>query len=320
MPARSTLRQRVVFHVQRLLTPAGTVQESALLKDRISGALREVDIVIAARVGEHDVLVCIECIDRNRKATVEWVEQMAMKHQSLPTSKLVLVSTKGFTSSAALKATSLGIEAYSLDAAEKADWEGLIGSEFRVRPIAFRVLGCGLILASERNAEYPVGPDTAVFDNLGTPKGSLQEALHAGPLSSSALVRKAAEHSRHHGSLVVSGYLTTNSPWFVEDCDGMRHEVASFHLHLEFRETPAPTPLQAGRLHSSRIAYGVGASPLGEFAVTFLQTPAGPVGAISVANPVTGDVQTWDLQYTPAGGKTAFMTPALPNGSYKRED
>ncbi len=318
MPARSTLRQRVVFHVQRLLTSAGTVQESAFLKDRLSGALREVDIVIEAKVGEHDVVICVECRDRRRKATVEWVEQMAMKHQSLPTSKLVLVSTNGFTRTATSKATSLGIQTYSLDAAERADWKEVIGTNFRVRPVAFRVLGCAVILAGDRQTEHPVGPATAVFDSHGNPKGSLREALHAGPLSSSALVRKAVAHSRKQGRVVVSGFLTSNPPWFVEDCDGLREEIAALHLYLEFQQSPAPAPLRVGRLGSARVAYGVGDSPLGAFEVTFLQTPAGPVGAISVANPVDGSVQTWDLQYAPADGESAFMTPALPPGGVKK--
>ena len=97
MPIRSTLLQRVVFHIQRQLAPDAKVQESAFLPDRSTGINREVDVVVRSRVGEHEVIICVECREHRRRATIEWVEQMAMKHSSLPTSKLILITAKGFT-------------------------------------------------------------------------------------------------------------------------------------------------------------------------------------------------------------------------------
>lgn len=315
MPIRSTLRQRVVFHIQRLLTTEGVVQESALLVDRTSGARREVDVTIAARVGEHEVLVSIECMDRRRKATVEWVEQMAMKHASLPTSKLILISTAGFTQSATLKALGLGIETYSLEQAERADWDGILGPSFTVSPVAFRIVGCGLVLAAGTTTEYRAGPGVPLFDRLGNPQGLLREALDSGPLSDSKLVLALAEQSREKGQPFVSGLITADPPWYIEDRYGIRHEVAALRLCLEFRESPSPSQLQAARLRASRVAYATGDTSLGAFQLTFLQTSAGPIGAMSVTSPASGKVETWDLEFKPTGGRRLFLSPARAHGS-----
>ena len=52
----------------------------------------------------------MECRDWERPQTVEWVESMHGKHQSLPTNRLVLVSRSGFTKEAIEKAKSWNIE------------------------------------------------------------------------------------------------------------------------------------------------------------------------------------------------------------------
>ena len=76
MPKCSNLFQRlIVFIHDALAADCAVVEESRELLDRVTGTTREVDIVIEAAVGDYPVFVCIECCDRSRPATVEWVEQ-----------------------------------------------------------------------------------------------------------------------------------------------------------------------------------------------------------------------------------------------------
>jgi hypothetical protein len=92
MPARSTPFQNLVAHIQTRLSAGASVEESALLRHRMTGEAREVDVVIRSSIGEHPVVVSVECIDQSRQADTTWIEQMKTKHDHLETDRLVLVS------------------------------------------------------------------------------------------------------------------------------------------------------------------------------------------------------------------------------------
>jgi len=93
--------------------------------DSITGASREVDIVVEGSVTNHPIFLSIECRDHTRIADVTWIEFMAKKHEHLPTSKLVLWSKSGFTKPALLKAKALKIETVSQTNAASTDWARL---------------------------------------------------------------------------------------------------------------------------------------------------------------------------------------------------
>ncbi|MEB3024066.1 restriction endonuclease [[Mycobacterium] crassicus] len=82
-----------------------------MLIDSVLGVPREVDIAVEGGVSDHKVVVGIECRAHARPQTVEWVEAMYGKHAHLPTDKLVLVSSSGFTRNALKLAEHLNIEA-----------------------------------------------------------------------------------------------------------------------------------------------------------------------------------------------------------------
>jgi hypothetical protein len=74
-----------------------TVEESAMLVNRLTGEQREVDVAIRAVTGGHVVIVSVEARASSRRADAPWVESMLGKHANLATDKLVLVSQTGFT-------------------------------------------------------------------------------------------------------------------------------------------------------------------------------------------------------------------------------
>lgn len=115
MPKRSNEFQRLVFLVKQHVAEGASVTESRLLRDRITGTDREVDICIEATVGGHDVVVSLECQDRARPADVSWVEEMKAKHERLRTNALVLVSHSGFTPEAQAVARSYGIDTLAIE-------------------------------------------------------------------------------------------------------------------------------------------------------------------------------------------------------------
>ena len=67
-----------------------------MLQSRVTGELREVDVVVRSTVAGQPVVVAIEATDTARPASSEWVERMLGKHANLPTNKLILVASGGF--------------------------------------------------------------------------------------------------------------------------------------------------------------------------------------------------------------------------------
>jgi hypothetical protein len=100
VPKRTNLFQEVVEILHRHMAGDAAVEASAMLPSQSTGALREVDVVIRAKQAGHDVIVSVEAMARSRKADRTWVDSMVGKHADLPTSKLVLVSQRGFTEDA----------------------------------------------------------------------------------------------------------------------------------------------------------------------------------------------------------------------------
>jgi hypothetical protein len=98
-----------------------------MLRDRRTKRFREVDVCIKGHVGSQPVTVCVECRDRRRVADVTWVDEMKAKHERLETNVLVLASRTGFTPEARDVAKSYGIETFTLEDVEKADFTALFG-------------------------------------------------------------------------------------------------------------------------------------------------------------------------------------------------
>ncbi len=311
MPARSTLLQRVLFHLQRQLTANAAVQESAFLPDRLAnGAKREVDVVIRSRVGEHEVFVSVECLDQKRRASVEWVEQMAEKHRSLPTSKLVLVSARGFSKTARTKAESLGIDAYSLEQAGEADWKGLVGKEGRsnVDLWVFRIRKCALVLTEDDARERAADPGVLVFREDGVCLGALNDLVRRNTERSAAFNEKMVGHVEKETEPFIGAELRFRTPMFVEDRAGTRHRLAKVRVYIEARKAP-PFTLATTRYRNTPIAYGHGQSAVGDFTLTLVRPDDRlPTGAVSVENPETGKVQTVGIRFTPEQGRLAFLT------------
>jgi hypothetical protein len=105
VPKRSNLFQDVVAIIYEHLAGDASKQESAMLPNRLTGEMREVDVVLRSKTAGHETVIAIEAASRSRRATVDWVEQMIGKHKNLPTDKVVLVAEAGFSKQARKLAT-----------------------------------------------------------------------------------------------------------------------------------------------------------------------------------------------------------------------
>jgi hypothetical protein len=118
--------EELVGAIESVAAPRGAVVKcDDHLPDVITGESRQVDVSIRFRIGTSDVLILIECRDRNRNEDVRWVEEMVMKLRNLAASKIILVSATGFTQAAKVKAEHYGVELRELSelrVAEIEDW------------------------------------------------------------------------------------------------------------------------------------------------------------------------------------------------------
>jgi len=90
-----------------------------------SGSRREIDVSLRTKVGSHEVLITLECRDRQKTDDVTWIEQLATKRADILASKTVAISSSGFSKGARRTAARLGIELRSVESITTesiADW------------------------------------------------------------------------------------------------------------------------------------------------------------------------------------------------------
>ena len=123
MPKRTNDFQSLVKRIYEQIVPTGgVVTESAEVWDKEAGILREVDILVSHEYAGHQFSFVVECRDRSRKETVEWIDGLVGKTKALNLAKVIAVSNSGFASSAIRKAKENGIETLTLKEAGEQDW------------------------------------------------------------------------------------------------------------------------------------------------------------------------------------------------------
>lgn len=124
MPKRINDFQELIATVYEQIAPeGGKVTQSGMVFDKDANTLREVDILVEYRYAHHDFKLAIECRNRSRKDSVEWIDGLIGKSGSLAVDKLVAVSKEGFTEAAVKKAQAHGIDTLTVEEAVETDWE-----------------------------------------------------------------------------------------------------------------------------------------------------------------------------------------------------
>jgi|GEM_PF-1911813 len=184
MPRRSNEFQRLIAVIQSHLDPGASIEEFALLEDRVTLTKREVDVCVTGSVAKQAVIVSVECRDRGRPADVTWVDEMNCKHSRLATSLLVLVSHSGFTPEAVRVADAHNIRHVVLtDVAPTSpdrlfpELQSLWGKAWRLEidRVLIRVEASESLLCET----VRVYPDTALYLDNGAALCSAVEMVHS---------------------------------------------------------------------------------------------------------------------------------------------
>ena len=122
MPKRSNPFQNLSTSIMAALHGTNSdVQESVLVTNKRTAAVRELDIQITHRENPDQKLL-VECRDHRRKQDVQWIDQLEGKAGRLGFSHVVAVSSSGFTKPAIAERRERGIGTLHLREAEAMDW------------------------------------------------------------------------------------------------------------------------------------------------------------------------------------------------------
>jgi len=116
--------EKLIFELEKALSANENVQIESPKKyrDKVTGKLREYDVVLTIKEKHHEVTVAIECRDRSRPITVGQVEGFYTKLQHTGIDKGVIVSPKGFYNTARKKAEHLGIRCLDIEQVDTLPW------------------------------------------------------------------------------------------------------------------------------------------------------------------------------------------------------
>jgi len=231
-----------------------------MVPDSRTGELREVDITVRSEVSGYPVLVGIECVDHGRRATVQWVETMLGKHADLPTDKLVLVASGGFSKQATKKAHARGAICLSLREAANVEWTSIVGK----LPVAY----LDIVNHSFQISAVVVGPDgehisqdiglNAVISDASGAKTVNTGQFALALINNQEVGTKIMQHM-HENSLTEHDYtlaFSAGGPMFVLATDGSRREVVEFFVVLRSKRSQTAVPLQHGEMKDSFVAFG----------------------------------------------------------------
>jgi hypothetical protein len=168
--------EQLVAELERVLGPTDVVITSP---DKIVGKLsrreREVDVSLRASVGSAQVLVIIECRDRQGAQDVRWIEELATKREDVGADKGIAVSPTGFSAAAQNMARAKAIDLRTfadITAPEMFRWLSLNAATVRVRHIEFTKVRFGV-------GEDALQPAAEVLSALNSPNAPTAPILRS---------------------------------------------------------------------------------------------------------------------------------------------
>lgn len=178
MPKRSNPFQRLIRAIYSQMVPQGaTVIESEMLEEPSSNSMREADILVEYEDGETKIRMAVECRDKGRVDSIEWIDGLIGKYVDLDIDKVVAVNKMGFSAAAVQKARAHGIEIRSLEEALDTDWPEEF-SKLGIAKMTYRtVLKEAWVETDPPIAEWLVAPTEYVTDEDGNVQGTLIDAV-----------------------------------------------------------------------------------------------------------------------------------------------
>lgn len=265
MPRRTNRFQRLIYLIQRKLAASAVVTESKLLNNVRTGTPTEVDIVIEAMIANVPMTLGIECTAEKRPATVEWVREMMGKHQDLPINKSILVSKSGFTQQAIRLADVNGIMAITLQEAQSADWESVLGNFDTLMLGAWEFTSLGGAVEVEKvdplGEEIKIGPETKVMreGQAGeiTFEEFIKQAIGAEKVFTAVLQKQQkTQVNANQDEFTFTINAVYNEPLIITNGTGAKWILKSGTYKVLAKTKKTPLSLTAQKFMNTEVAHG----------------------------------------------------------------
>jgi tetratricopeptide (TPR) repeat protein len=229
MAKRSNEFQKLVHYIYSKIAAPFKVSESAMVRENGTGAEREIDILIEGAIAGIEVRIAVECRDRSRTDTIEWIDHLIGKYARLKMNKIVAVSSQGFSKDAERKAAEHGISLLATEDAENVDWAKEIARPFfDVMTHSHTLL---IIGGYDQHNKEILHIDIDHESYKPTHRDALSEAAYP------ALHRYFHEHVSKHADSQFNGKVMSENTWekMFEDRRSKYWELTANNLGLELR-------------------------------------------------------------------------------------
>jgi hypothetical protein len=177
MSKQTNAFQQLMHYIYGQMVPEGaTVTESALLKERNSDSEREVDILIEYEIAGTEFRLAVECRDRSRKDSIDWIDGLIGKYRELDIDRVVAVNRLGFSEEAVQKANANRIQTRSLEKALHADWIEEF-TKLGIAKLTYRTFSKRVRIETEPPLSGQAEPSDSVVDQQGNVLGTLSDAI-----------------------------------------------------------------------------------------------------------------------------------------------
>jgi hypothetical protein len=297
MPKRHNIFQDLMASIHTQLASSCRITESEMFADPSSGQAREVDLVIRSSVAGYEMIISVECTDRKRPVTVDWVEQMCCKHRDLPTHNLVLVSKSGYTKAALLKGSALGAELLSIEAAKQVDWAKYVNVYSRLFLIAIDGVTVVVPVSTTYTASSPyrgIPMKMEFVDSEGKFHATAEEianALLSKEQIKAATVGKMDITDRGGWEILIP----TKPGVRMRFQDGLEYEIDGLKVALLANPLVVCFDLKRFSFRDSQAAYGSSQTKYGDLLLTIVEVEGSkPSAQIRVRRP-WGELQSYNL-------------------------
>lgn len=233
--------EEITHALEKYLAGSGAIVESpGFVEDRITGQMREVDVLITRGQGHHKQVIAVECRDRKAPVGNPDIEAFHTKTSDLKINKAVFVSASGFRQKAIKKAQFYNISCLDLD--EIAGFEWLATDHVEYRETKLLKVNWQI----NTNDKAVSGRDTLVVrERSGTTITNEILAANANRLLNSLDLTWCQ-------SGTVYGHTFSLSPdniMIIDEATGTEYAVSECKVYVEFQQLVQELPLK-------RIRYG----------------------------------------------------------------
>ncbi len=235
------------------------VQEEVLVKNKGTGCVRELDIVLQNKKLPTDKIL-IECRDHKRSQNVQWIDALEGKSRRLKFTKTIAVSSSGFTNSAINEAKERNITTLTLSEAEKYNWNNIF-SNLKLLKVIVNKIPLLQIKITGNNGVRDICNKDIVNNEFLLASRKFNKSLPLNDylkqtLSSTAFKDFINKNINSDKQTQCCYDKTFGDDWIFRDRKGNEEHLESIHLQVKGGQDTVDYPLKGFKLGDTKVLVG----------------------------------------------------------------